>query len=142
LTLYVVDASVAAKWFVAEEHSGAARALLSSDHERLAPELMLIEAAHVFAKRQRRREMTADEARVSLLSLRQFVRIQETASLIDEALDVALLYQRSAYDGLYVALAIRERCQLVTADRPLFDAIERTLPGTMLWIEDVPTAGA
>jgi predicted nucleic acid-binding protein len=48
-----------------------------------------------------------------------------------------LQFGRSAYDSLYVALALDERCQLVTADRRLYDATSPIYPDTMLWIEDL-----
>jgi hypothetical protein len=44
----------------------------------------------------------------------------------------------SVHDGLYGALATREHCQLVTADRWLYDAIDDDDTTNALWIEDVP----
>ena len=133
----VVDASVALKWFIPEIHDTAARRLLSQYYECIAPELVLTEAVHVFTKRHRRDEMTAQTAHVSLQTLSELVSISETASLASIALDLAITHQRSAYDALYVALALREGCQLVTADRRLYDALHASFPRTMLWIEDV-----
>ena len=140
MTRLVVDASVAVKWFLPEQHDSIARRLLAQDYERVAPELVVTEVSHVFTKRHRRDEMTAETARVSIQTLAGLVLIVETASLALEALNLAIAHQRSAYDALYAALALRERCQLVTADRRLYEALRAPFPTTMLWIEDVPPA--
>lgn len=140
MTRFVVHASVAVKWFLDEEHSTAAERLLTARHERIAPELVFIEAAHVFVKRHRRGELPAADAQVSLAALHDTLQVQESTSLVSTALDLAFAHRRSAYDGLYVALALRESCELVTADRKLYDALSPHLPATMLWIEDIPVA--
>jgi predicted nucleic acid-binding protein len=46
---YVVDASVAVKWFVPEIHSAEALRLLSSDCELLAPDLLPSELGNIRA---------------------------------------------------------------------------------------------
>ena len=133
----VVDASIAIKWFLPEQQSAQAEVFLSENYQRIAPELLLTEVSHAFAKRHRGREMTADQARSSFQRLGSLIEILPTASLASIALDLAITHQRSAYDALYAALALREGCQLVTADRRLYDALHASFPRTMLWIEDV-----
>jgi len=137
VTRFVVDASVAVKWYLTEEHSSAAERLLADQHERIAPELILVESANVFVKRQRRGELSASDARASLVALHDSIELRESAPLVSAALDIALVHQRSAYDGLYTALAIQEGCQLVTADRRLYNALSLAFSDTMLWIEDI-----
>ena len=68
------------------------------------------------------------------------VREVSGRSLHASAMEIALRFYRSIYDSLYVALALQERCQLVTADRKLYDAVAPHYAGTMLWIEAVPPA--
>jgi predicted nucleic acid-binding protein len=138
LTRFVVDASVAVKWYLTEEHSSSAERLLAEEHERIAPELALVEAAQVFVKRQRRGEISASDAHASLIALANSIEFRESATLVSAALDIALAHQRSAYDGLYVVLAMREGCPLVTADRRLYNALRESLEATMLWVDDVP----
>jgi predicted nucleic acid-binding protein len=142
MTRFVVDASVAVKWFLTEEHSDAAERLLTAHHERIAPELVLVEAAHVFVKRHRRGELSTSDAQVSLAALHDTLQVRESASLVSTALDLAFTHQRSAYDGLYVALALRESCELITADRKLYEALSPQFPSTMLWVEDIPADDA
>lgn len=139
MTRYVVDASVAVKWYLTEEHSTAASLLLADEHERIAPELIMIESAQVLAKRERLGEISASDAQASLVALRHSTHLEESAPLVSAALDIALAHHRSVYDSLYVALAIREGCQLVTADRRLYNALSLPLRDTMLWIGDFPS---
>ncbi|MEP7215400.1 MAG: type II toxin-antitoxin system VapC family toxin [Anaerolineaceae bacterium] len=65
-----------------------------------------------------------------------------TGALLLGAMSIALRFNRSIYDSLYVALALQERCALVTADRRLYDAVAPSYLETMLWIEDVPLLAA
>ena len=53
----VVDASVAVKWFLPEAQSDAARALLGSGHDLIAPELVYAELGIALVKRVRKGEI-------------------------------------------------------------------------------------
>lgn len=48
--------------------------------------------------------------------------------LFPRALELSQLFRQSVYDCLYVALAEREGCELVTADDKLIKAVQPTLP--------------
>jgi predicted nucleic acid-binding protein len=139
VTTYVVDASAAVKWFVEEEYSHHAGYLLQPNTIRLAPDFILVEFAHVALKLIRRGELSADDARMANVRLTTVIDLQRTTRLIRSAFEIAMTFDRSAYDSLYVALALRRSCQLVTADRRLYNALAPSLPETMLWIEDIPT---
>lgn len=58
---FVVDASVAVKWVVAEIHFESARRLLERDYSLLVPDFFFAEVANVFWKRVRRGEDSADD---------------------------------------------------------------------------------
>jgi predicted nucleic acid-binding protein len=124
VTAYVVDASVAVKWFVPEELTEEALSYLSDEHELLAPDLLWPEFANIVWKKVRRGELTPDEAR-RILSLCQQVAFEVTAStnLIDSALEIALGLGRTVYDSMYLALAAHRDCVMLTADRRLFNAV-------------------
>jgi predicted nucleic acid-binding protein len=66
------------------------------------------------------------------------VSLSPGAPLIDDAYRIATTFGTSVYDALYAALAIREGCQLVTADRPLFDALAPAHAESVAWIGDLP----
>jgi predicted nucleic acid-binding protein len=139
VTPYVVDASVAIKWFVPEIHSDAALRLLREGVVPLAPDLLLPEFGNILWKKLRRREMDEKTAREALsgFSLVPF-RIHSAAPLLDAAFDIAYGTGTTVYDSLYVALAVVQDCPLVTADRKLFDAHQGgPFEESLLWVEDV-----
>lgn len=121
----VVDASVALKWALAEDGSAEATALIARD-ELLAPDLLLIECANVLTMRVRRRFMTADDASDALQTiLATPKRLHASVALIERAHELAVEMEQTAYDCLYLALAISERVQLITDDRRFVDTVER-----------------
>jgi predicted nucleic acid-binding protein len=123
----IVDSSVVAKWFLPEEHSDEARALLTGAVELIAPDLMPIEVASVAWKRVQRGELTAEEATALVHDLVTLpVRIEPSDNLIESALELALVTKRTVYDCLYVALAVAHDCEFVTADERLVNALAAT----------------
>ena len=140
MTTYVIDASVAIKWFIPEEYSPLARSLLTDETVRLAPDFLLVEFAHVTARLVRGGELSADDARRAYARLVTMLSFDRASTLVPSAFEIAIKFDRSVYDSLYVALASLRGCPLVTADRRLYNALATSLGETMLWIEDVPTA--
>jgi predicted nucleic acid-binding protein len=138
LTAFVVDASVAIKWVLPEIHSDAARRLLVKRPRLSAPDLIWAEAGNIVWKRWRKGEVP--EATSVLRDIRELkLEIQPSEPLMDAAWEVASAFNRSFYDSLYLALAIREGCMLVTADLRLYNALRgSTLASRLLWIADVP----
>jgi predicted nucleic acid-binding protein len=114
-----------------------ARAVSGRDRAFLAPDLLGAEFANALWKKQRRREM--DGAAVAGI-LDNFRRVAiETFSLmplLPMALAIASAVGHSVYACLYLALAEREDCPLVTADRRFYQAfIGGHLGHRMLWVE-------
>ena len=52
-------------------------------------------------------------------------------TLLPRALEIAKRFQQTVYDCLYIALAEREMCELVTADNKLVKAVQPALPFVM-----------
>ena len=121
----VVDASVGLKWILPEPGADRARALLEAVArgrvQQLAPDLYLAEISNVLWKRSRLRgEFGADDSREALdRLLAALPEIIPGAALASQALELALASGQPVYDCLYVALALRAGCPLVTADRSL-----------------------
>ena len=136
MTRIVVDASVAVKWFLPEDHSKEALRLLDERRELLAPDLIWAEVGNVLWKRWRGGELAAENARIILQDFRKLPLLIHPADEIAEAAwSLASELGRSFYDSLYLALAANQSCPMVTADRRLWNALGSTL-ASLVWIED------
>jgi len=137
----VVDASVATKWLVPENLSQEALAILGSDAELVAPDLLPIEVGNVLWKKVRSANLTADQAVERFEGLRKMgLRMVPTDSIQTQALRLAVETSRTVYDALYLALAIAEDCTLVTADERFVNALRATPHASrIVWI-GTPTA--
>lgn len=139
MTPFVVDASVAVKWVLPEEHSSAAARLLDERYELWAPDLIWSEAGNVFWKKWRREEVQAEEVEALLRDLPRYpIRIRSSEALLAVAWELASTLTRSFYDSLYLALAVERTCALVTADRKLYNALAGgRSPVPLLWVADI-----
>ena len=125
---YVIDAGVAVKWFIPEVDSIIAQQLLERYLQGLdvliAPNLLVPECANVFWRRCRQGDITVQEATESLTDLLALnLLLIPTTSLAQAALQLALQYQRTVYDALYLALAQDRNHTLITADERFFNAM-------------------
>ena len=120
----VIDASVALKWVLDEPGGAEAEALL--DEALIAPGLWLIEAANALWKRAGRGEISPDEAAERLQALLNApVATPRAEDDLASALSLSSQLTHPVYDCLYLALAIREDTQVVTADARFFAVAER-----------------
>jgi predicted nucleic acid-binding protein len=142
LTRFVVDASVVVKWFVPEVHAEAARNLLREGFALSAPDLVRAEVGNVLWKKWRRGQLSPEVVEGVLRDLENFtLEIESSEPLLGTAWDVARRFDRSFYDGLYVALAERTDCPLVTADRKLYNSLrDGDLAERLMWVEDLAPA--
>lgn len=124
MSLYVVDASVVAKWFVPERLSDEAVRLLDDENELAAPDLMWPELGSVLWKKARAGQLTGEEASRIIHALDEFpLTVFPSRLVMEGALEVALATGRSVYDSVYVALAVALGCRLATADERLVYAL-------------------
>ena len=124
---FVLDCSVAAKWVLPEPDRPLARGLLdryvAGEISLIAPDLLLVEVASLLAKRCRRKQLVADQAREAFdFMSRSAPQLFDTRPLLSRALDLSLRYQMSLWDCVYLALALERGCPFLTADRRLFRA--------------------
>lgn len=134
----VVDASVAAKWVLREQHVATARKVLATK-ELLAPDLLWAEVGNILWKRQRRRESSVEEVRRMLA---EFQRLPVTTfahwPFLAAALDLAISLEQTVYDCLYLALAEERDSVMVTADRRFHATVSDSVwADRIVWIEDV-----
>jgi len=122
----VVDASIATKWFVEEDGREQALQILELA-DRQAPDLIVAEVANVLWKKALRGQVTDAQARAICGALpRYFDILHPSAALIESAMAIALALRHPVYDCLYLACAVRVEGRLVTADRRLIGALDRT----------------
>ncbi len=118
--ILVLDASVAAMWFVPEEHSHSAALLLAPDYDLVAPDILRMEVASALLKALRRKEMAAADAVEALDTLSAAaIRMFPAADHVDTAFQLARRHGGSLYDAIYVALALHLHAPLVTHDAQL-----------------------
>ncbi|MGH9317662.1 MAG: type II toxin-antitoxin system VapC family toxin [Thermoanaerobaculia bacterium] len=135
---FVVDASVALKWFVPEP--GRDHALRLFDHALSSPDLLLPEFANALWKKERRGEITRERGRAILSEIRKFaIDIRPSRALIDLAFVLATQTGATVYDSVYLSLAAAEGSVLVTADRRLLERCHnRLLSRSVIPLEDLP----
>lgn len=134
MTTVVADASVLAKWFLPDEMlREQAMQLLSrytlGELRLIVPDLFWPEFGNILWKAVRQGRCSQQSANTAVSSIRE--RDLPTISsrdLIADAFAIASKFNRTVYDGLYVALAMAFNTQLVTADERLANALAAYLP--------------
>jgi predicted nucleic acid-binding protein len=116
---FIVDTSVAVKWFVPEVLSSGAKAILSLDRDRLAPDLLLAETANALWRKVRAGDIGADQVRDALVALPRYLdHLVPVRELISQSFELAQELQHSVYDCLYLGCALQtDDATVVTADR-------------------------
>lgn len=136
MTAFVLDASVAVKWVIPsanETLSAESLRLLeryvTGEIDFVVPDIFWAEIGNVLWKgvRQQRWSRTLAEGATSAMKDRNFFTIS-TQVLLPAALKIALLYDRSIYDAVYVATAIQFKIEMITADERLANALAASLP--------------
>jgi predicted nucleic acid-binding protein len=134
---YVLDASVALKWVLTEPDS--ARALSLRDdfrkslHELLAPDVFPVEVAHALTRAERKGILKPPQATRLLTDvLSTPMPLHPYRPLLARAVAISSAFRCGVYDGLYVALAEREGCELVTADAKLVKNLQAHFPFIVL----------
>jgi predicted nucleic acid-binding protein len=133
---FVVDASVAVKWFLpakgetlAEEALGLLDQYVREEIDLLVPDLFWVECANVAWKAVRvgRLPLASADAALTALTEYDFPTVP-SPSLLSSAFQIATAFQRTIYDSIYVALAVKSKAQLVTADERLVNSLAAHFP--------------
>ena len=132
----VLDASVAIKWAMPsarEPFTDAAMRLLKryvgGEVDFIVPDVFWAEVGTVLWKGARQRRWSQDEAEsvAADMQARDFTTVPSLI-LLPEALRIAFAHDRAVYDCLYVALAVQSKCDLITADERLANALAARFP--------------
>lgn len=137
----VIDTSVALKWYLPdEEHSQKAVEILNkyiaNELDILAPSLLeyeLINGLIIAQKRGRVKEEIILTALDGFISLG--LKLKNLFHSYLKVLHYCKVYNRTAYDASYLALAEEEGISLVTADERLFNTVKKDLKWVK-WLGD------
>ncbi len=135
---FIIDTSVAVKWYLPEIYQSEAQRFLEPVLDRHAPDFLHAEIGSVLLKKVRRREISVDECRAYLVQLSSIPLIpHEGIPLRLVALEIGLRIGSSFYDGLFLALALQLGGWLVTADDKLYRKVRGSLfDAWAIWVTD------
>lgn len=138
--MYVVDASLAVKWYVPEVHSDDAGRLLDPAYQLCAPDLIIPEFGNIIRKKIARGELTEAQGRKIIGAfLIVPVTVYSAVPLLKPAFEGAVRSAQTVYDWTYLALAVALDCRMVTADERFYRALSRNrLARHLLWAADIP----
>ncbi len=124
MSLIVVDASVAVKWFLTEQDSVAATMVLNGADDLLGPELLVVETAAAIVRRFRTEDIDETYARHLLADAHaafklRSITLMPDASLLPRAEEIAISLRHALQDCLYIACAESAGAELVTSDATL-----------------------
>src|SRR5205809_1380967 len=136
MSVMVVDASVAAKWFLPKQGETLTDEALEMVRCHTRGEILFIvtdlfwaEVANIFWKTVRQGRCAKAVAETALASLQQTkLTTVPSQTLLKSAFGIATAFDRTVYDGLYVAVAVLLKIHLITADQRLVNALAATLP--------------
>jgi len=136
VSLFVLDASVAANWCLPEvgetlreEAFRLLRRYAKGEIRFLVPDLFWAEVANLLWKAACQGRCGKPQARAALGTLTKY-RLPTVPSLtvLDLAFAIAGAFDQTVYDSLYVALAVDSKAQFITADERLASALATHLP--------------
>jgi len=127
-TSYVVDASVAVKWFSQTGEDDIEKALrlqelyLQRECALTAPDLIIYELANALRYNP---NFDQKDTELALLSLHKMGMelVAPSETLLKKAVEFAYQKNITVYDAIYVALALERRCLLITADTKSYKKI-------------------
>jgi predicted nucleic acid-binding protein len=136
VTKYILDASVAAKWFLppAQEDlaSEALQLLRAFSQGRIGltvPDLFWPEFGNILWKAVKLKRISREVAEHSIDAIEQLgLTTTSSKPLMRAGFGLAVTLGRTVYDGIYVALAVATDTPLVTADERLANVLALQMP--------------
>lgn len=130
---YVLDVSAALCWVLPRPASPRAVRLRDEHrrgvHDLIAPSIFPAEAASALTKAERQKLVPVGQARVLLADILTTPPTSHPYEpLLARAVDISSHTRGGLYDCLYVALAEREGCELVTDDLKLIANLKPQFP--------------
>jgi predicted nucleic acid-binding protein len=136
LSAYVLDASVAAKWFLPPDDETLVQESLDlldgygrGTTRLIVPDLFWAESANILWKAARLGRIPVDMAEDALVVLTEHhFPTSPSLPLVNDAFAIATRFDCTVYDCLYVALAVSSGRPLVTADERLANSLAAHFP--------------
>jgi predicted nucleic acid-binding protein len=129
----VLDSSVCFKWVVPELYTDKALILRNDSNksivELIAPDIFPIEIAHAITRAERVKRITPAQGALALADVMSTLpQLFPYIPLLARSYEISSQMRIGVYDCLYVALAERETCDLVTADHRLIKNLQPQFP--------------
>lgn len=137
----VIDANVVVKWFLDDEEYvdnavAIKDAFLEDKIDLIAPIILPVEWANAMNVSIKRKRFPDKEWEGALEDFEEFsIPIVNSNGLLKLAWSYSRSFDKAVYDGIYMALASIEGCELVTGDKPLFNSVQDRIPWVR-WIGD------
>jgi predicted nucleic acid-binding protein len=123
----VIDANIAAKWYLPETDSEAAEKLFADGLEFHAPNFLATEFANIYWKHCVAGRTSMDAWRVASRQLKKSIPFWHSdEQLHEQAFDLAIAHKHPIFDCLYLALAIQIDGVVVTADKQFCNQFGKT----------------
>jgi predicted nucleic acid-binding protein len=98
-------------------------------HALLSPDVYPVEVAHSITRAERQLRITPAEGRSHFKTMLSVIPILHAyLPLLPRAYEISSVTRQGVYDCLYVALAEREGCALLTADAKLINNLQPAFP--------------
>lgn len=130
----VIDASVVLKWYLDDEDNGrSALSLLeryvSQELDILAPSLLGYEVMNGLAIAKKRGRIGEDKLKMAVQGFMDLeISQKHISSFYPKVIHFYNIYNLSAHDASYLALADEESIPLITADERLYNTVKKDLP--------------
>lgn len=138
---YIVDASVVIAWLLPlEVYKSFAENILQLYRQNkvtlLAPIILPCEVINSLKTALLRRRITKSEA-FSALRLFTTIKIKFIGQSVEDILHTAIIHDLSAYDSMYVSLALSHSHKLITGDKILYKKMKSISRKKIIWIENL-----
>ncbi|HVX71973.1 MAG TPA: type II toxin-antitoxin system VapC family toxin [Devosia sp.] len=118
MPVIVIDSSIALQWVLPEPGAEQAYRYVKADGV-ISPDILLVEAANVLAKKVRAKDMSGDESMRALAMVRAGVReLAPSEPLVPRALELSIALSHPVYDCVFLACAEQVAGHLATRDAP------------------------
>lgn len=136
MSSYVLDASVAAKWFLPqggetliEEALQILNGYTNGTITLLVPDLFWPELGNILWKAVRVGRLSRKSGDEAILAVaKNAIPTSSSLPLLDDAFAIAAAFDRTVYDSIYLALAIASNRPLLTADKKMVNALAAWFP--------------